>query len=216
MNHDGLGALPGPRKPVQILMMVKGIAAGPIDQPDIGIAATLPVVVEFAARVEQHVGDPGHRYEGLDRIATLRQGWPGQQAIRAADIVGRTIGERDTAPRQSDLPEHRGQTHRRPEGLLAMVGPLQSPGDIDQTAVRGKFDRQITQALRRDTGNRCGPLGVFHDTIGLPEQIGLPAIEAHAMAGQKCTIVAVGAHDLASQGQHDCGVGAGAYRDPFE
>ena len=97
-----------------------------------------------------------------------------------------------------------------------MIGTLQAPGDIDQTAICGQLARQIAQALRRDTGDRCGPLGVFHDAIGLPEQIGLPALEAHAVAGQKRAVVTIGAHDLAGQRQHDRGIGARANRDPFE
>ena len=44
-------------------MVVKRIAAGPVDQPDIGIGEPLAVVLERFSGTEQHVRHPRHRNE---------------------------------------------------------------------------------------------------------------------------------------------------------
>ena len=45
VHNDGFGPLPGSAQPVEILMMMERIAAGPIDQPDVGIGAARAVEV---------------------------------------------------------------------------------------------------------------------------------------------------------------------------
>ena len=48
---------------IEVLVMMEGIAARPIDQPDIGIGQRLPVVFVGLPRSQQHVRNPrdGHR-----------------------------------------------------------------------------------------------------------------------------------------------------------
>ena len=70
---DGFRLLPGNEKPVEVLLLVKGIAAGPIDQPDIRIHQRTAVEFKFSAGVQQHVDHAGHRYILFDVIGTLRQ-----------------------------------------------------------------------------------------------------------------------------------------------
>jgi hypothetical protein len=57
VHDDGLGLLPGAAELVGVLMMVEWIAAGPIDQLDVGIVAALAVEVVSTAGIEQAVGD---------------------------------------------------------------------------------------------------------------------------------------------------------------
>jgi hypothetical protein len=63
VNDDRLRALPRFDEAVQILVMVERIAAGPVDEPDVGIGHGGAVEFEGAAWVEQHVGDARDGYE---------------------------------------------------------------------------------------------------------------------------------------------------------
>ena len=114
LHDDGLGPPPGPHQPVQVLVVVERVAAGPVDEPDVGVGQPPAVEVERLARVEQHVGDPRHRDEALapgsgpaagPARGTGGPGWP-------TPFSGR-VAEAEAAARQADLAEHRGQRDRR-------------------------------------------------------------------------------------------------------
>ena len=66
-------------------MVMERVAAGPVDQPDVGIGEPLPVVLERLPGTEQHVGDPRDRDEATSRIRALRQ-TDGKRAAVAADL----------------------------------------------------------------------------------------------------------------------------------
>ena len=55
-------------------MMMERVAAGPIDQADIGISPGLPVVAIGGAGLQQHVRDAGDGDEVGDAVAALRKG----------------------------------------------------------------------------------------------------------------------------------------------
>ena len=59
----------GAAQPVEVLVVMERVAAGPVDQPDVGIGQRLAVVVEGLARIEQHVGDARDRDEVGDAVA---------------------------------------------------------------------------------------------------------------------------------------------------
>ena len=89
MNDNGFDPPPCPAQAIEILMVVKRIAAGPVDQPRIGITQPPAIVIERFARMQQHVADPRHGYEAVDGIAAGRQGSPRQMAAMNADTVDR-------------------------------------------------------------------------------------------------------------------------------
>ena len=63
MNDDRVRTRQCPSQPREVLVVVERVAAGPVDQPDVRIGQAPAVVVELLARVQQQVGDRGHRNE---------------------------------------------------------------------------------------------------------------------------------------------------------
>ena len=73
------------RRRFEVLVVVEGVAAAPVHEPDVGVGEPLAVVVERLARVEQHVGDAGDRDERAHGVVALRQA----SAARRAAARGR-------------------------------------------------------------------------------------------------------------------------------
>ena len=105
VDDDRRRAAPCADQAVEILMMVKRIAAAPIDEIDIGIDEVLSVVLERLTRVEQQVRDASDRDEAANRIAAERQSrnrhirQQGREALHAA------VAEAEAAAGQTDLAE---------------------------------------------------------------------------------------------------------------
>ena len=83
VHDDGVGLLPGALQPVEVLMMMERVAAGPIDQLNVGIDGAMAVELVFAVGRAQHVGDARHR-NGAPRRVERRRGFPGPARRRAA------------------------------------------------------------------------------------------------------------------------------------
>jgi len=125
MHDDGIRPRKGAAQPVQILMVVEGIAARPIDEPDVGVSEPLAVEVEHLPRMEQHVGNARHRNKIGYAVALDRQCRKRHRQWRLSGIGGRSQCVGEPAARQSDLAEQRGQHNTHPDRLLAMFSPLQ-------------------------------------------------------------------------------------------
>ncbi len=96
--HDHrLRLLPGALQAVEILMVMEGIAAGPVDQANIreGIAAAVEGIAR--ARIEQHVGDTRHRNHGARRVERQRHLGSRHIDARHTDAVGRAVAEAEAA-----------------------------------------------------------------------------------------------------------------------
>ena len=143
MHDDRVRTGKGAAQTAEILMMVERVAAGPVDQLDIGIGQALAVVVERFAGVQQHVGDARDRDEIGDAVAADRQGRQRHRERRFAGIRGRAQRIGKAAARQPDLAEQRGQHDTHPDRLLAMLGALQRLRAGDQGAASGTAPRQI-------------------------------------------------------------------------
>ena len=80
-------------------MMVEGIAARPVDEPDVRIGESPSVEVERRARLQQHVRDARERDEGVDAVRSQRQrGWTHPQR-RPADVAERAVALAEAAAR---------------------------------------------------------------------------------------------------------------------
>src|SRR3954463_13469380 len=74
---------------VEVLVVMEGIAAGPVDQADIRIGARLAVVTITGAGMEQHVGDARDRNEIRTAFPPLPQRRPGHVVDAPAVIADR-------------------------------------------------------------------------------------------------------------------------------
>ena len=175
-------------QPREVLVMVERVAAGPIDQPDVGIGVVSTVVLERRAGVQQHVGDARDRDKFLHAIGALRQRWPRQARVCAADLIGGSVAERDATASKANLAEHRGERHRHPERLLAMRGALQRPGDVDHGALGRHFVGERGDARGGDAGDGLRPLRRLRLDAG---QIRLEPVVAVAAAGQEIAVVPI-------------------------
>ncbi len=73
VHHHRLGSAERGVQPGQVLVVMEGVAAAPVHQPDVGIGELLAVVRVGGTGVEQHVGDSGDGDKRGDSIAALRQ-----------------------------------------------------------------------------------------------------------------------------------------------
>ena len=97
VNDDRLGAPPRAHEFVQVLLVVEGVAADPVDEPNIGIAILPPIVIEWLAGPEKHVGETGNGNEVADRVFALRQSGPREGIVNIADAVAAAIAESKSA-----------------------------------------------------------------------------------------------------------------------
>ena len=215
LHHDGFGPGPGLGQAVQILMVMIGVAARPIDHPHIGIAAGLPLIGELRAGVLQHVGNPGNRDETVVRLDPLRDRGRTSGVQMHPHPAQTAIAIADPAPRQADLPGQRRQSQRRPIGLFAMAGALQAPAQGHHGAGVNHGGGQIADAIRRNAADRRGPVGGFHRPIRLAAQIGQPLVRPAGAAVQKRPVLAPGAQDFAGHAQQQRGIGVRPDRPPL-
>ena len=134
VNDQRVDLPEGPPQASEILMMMERVAAGPIDQADIGISPRLPVVAIGGAGLQQHVRDAGDGDEVGDAVAALRQRGYRHGAVAAAVIADRPQGVAVAAARQADLTQCGGENGAHPDGLFAMLGALERVRHDDQAA----------------------------------------------------------------------------------
>ena len=71
VDDDGFGFGPGPAQPVEVLMMMEWVAAGPPDQFRVRILIGLSVVVETSAGIIQHFCKTRNRDEARYLVSPL-------------------------------------------------------------------------------------------------------------------------------------------------
>ena len=149
VHHHGLR--PGERlaQPGEVLVVVERVAAAPVDELDVRVAAALPVVVVARAGMQQHVRDPGHRDVGAGTVRALGQtrrgdaGGPGRH--RWIDPYPWP----NPPPGSPIWPSIAASDHAQPHRLLAVLGALQRPADRDQRAPGRHLAGQRADPLRR-------------------------------------------------------------------
>ncbi len=216
VDDDGFRfGLPRAQHAVEVLVVVKGVAAGPVNQPDIRVAVFFAVVVKRFARLFQHVGDAGHGNEFAHRVFALRQGGAAEFGVGIANHVGGAVTDTEAAAGQPDLPQHGGQRDQAPEGLLTVVRTLQRPGHGEHGAVGGHGTGQRHNAFGRDAGDVGRPRRVLHDPVGRACEVGVDLVKAHAMLRQENRVVQAFLVERAGQRQDQRRVGVGANGYPL-
>ena len=215
VDDHRLRPLPGPHELVDVLVVVERVAARPVDQADIRVAQALPVIGEFAAGLEQHVGDARAGNEVPHLVVPLRQARAGEGRAVVAEAVHAGIADAEPATRQPDLPEQAGEHDQHPVRLLAMLGALQRPRGVEHGAVRGHAAGKGRDGLRVDLGERGGPARVLRDPVGNAEQIIAEGGEPRGAAVEEHGVVQALAHQHMGERQHQRGVAARADRQPF-
>ena len=215
MNDHRFRPPPGFTQAVNILMMMKRVAAGPVDEADVGIAQMLAVKLVCLARMQQHIGKARHRNHLVYRVLSGGKARAGKGLTRRPRQIGAGVAKPQAAARRTDLPQQRSERHRRPVGLLALARPLNRPGDIDHRALAGHLARQRGNPLRLNTGYRRRPLRRFCDAIALPHQVGAIGRETHGMAGDKTAVVEGFINQHITERQQQRGIGSRTNRKPL-
>ena len=162
VHHQRVDLGEGPPQAVEILMVMERIAAGPVDQADVGIGPRLAVVAIGRAGIEQHVGDAGDRDEVGDAVAALRQ--RRRSAPHCCDARNRrSRPARSRSRRRAGRsgPSAAASTDAHPHRLLAMLGALQRMRHHDQGAPSVQPSRQRRDGVGRDPGDGGGPCRVL-------------------------------------------------------
>ena len=158
-------------QPVQVLVVMERIAAGPIDEADVGIRVVGAVVRERLAGMQQQIGDARHRNEIAHRVAAFRQRRQVQTRGRIADIAHRSITVAEPAAGHADLPEQRCKRQRGPHRLLAVLCTLQRVRNRDERALRCHLARKRAQIVGRYSGVALRPFCGFGYAIVLAEHV---------------------------------------------
>jgi hypothetical protein len=105
VHHDGVGFRPGAAELVGVLVMMKRIAAGPVDQFDVGIGAALAVEIVRRARVAAGNRRCAPPDGDVDRILDASIAGAANDSGGIADAGAGAIAESEAAARQADLAE---------------------------------------------------------------------------------------------------------------
>lgn len=108
LHDDRFGPHPRFLQAVDVLMMMIGVAAGPINQPHVGIVTHGAFIGELPAGIQKHVADARHRDEAVDGFGELRDGGRLADIYRRTHAAERGIAVAYPATRQTDLADHRG------------------------------------------------------------------------------------------------------------
>ena len=195
-------------------MVVERIAAGPVDDLDVGVGQSSTVVIEFTAGIQQHVRDRGHRNQVRNGIDAL---WQGRQRIRhrgQTGFVHRPVSVPESCTRNADSTEHRRQGDTHPRSLFAVPRALQRPGDRHHRAFRRHLPSEIRDHRGLDAADRRRPLRGFGGSVSDTEEVSLEFGVSLAVLRQKRCVVQVLVGKNECESQHHRHVGTGPRRDP--
>ena len=203
---------PGERsaQPEQVLVVVERVATGPVHEPGVGQAEATPVVVELFGRPGQQVGDAGDRDERPHRVAALGQGRQRPRHGGQTDVGHRAVAVTEPRAREADLADEGGERDRCPHRLFAVLGALQRPAHRDERPLGHQAVGQLDDGGGGHARDRFGPRRVLHDTVASAEHVVDDAFPTDRAPFEEPAVVLVGDEELVDEGQHHCGVGAGA------
>ena len=217
MHHDGLGSLPGRSEPVQVLVVVEDVAAGPVDQLDVGVGVVFAVEVVAVAGPLEHLGDPRRRDDGW----VGRERRNGKARYPLADLAGAHVpvgaeGKREPTPRETDLAQRGGEREGHPVRLLTVVGPLDREAEVDQRSTGGHEPGELDDGRLVEPGDLGGPLSGLGGTVraGCAGEVRPQLRPADAEALQEGLVGQALGHQGVDEARHQGNVGSGADRQP--
>ena len=93
MYHYRFRPPPGFAQAVKILMMMKRIAARPVDETNIGVAQMLAVKLVRFARMQQHIGKTRHRNHTVHGVIPGRKTRPGKGLPRRPSQISTGVAK---------------------------------------------------------------------------------------------------------------------------
>jgi hypothetical protein len=216
VHHDRVRPGHGRPQLVEVLLVVERVAAGPIDQPDVGEAHVAAVVADLRARVEQQVGDGGDRHARRHAVAALRQGGQAERYGGQAGGVHRAVPEAESPTRHTDLAQERAEGDDGPERHLAVLLALHRPGRGDEGAVRGEVDGEGLDGRGGQLAQRRRPGGVLGLPVALAEQVGGEVGVAHRVALDEVVVDQPAGDERVAQREDQRRVRAGPRGQPLD
>ena len=160
-------------QPVQVLVVVERVAAGPVHEPDVGVGVAAAVVVEGLARVSSSMS--AIRATGMNVSTGLRPCGRRRQRIGDSRLPASAIDAvavAEAAAGQADLAEQRGQRDAHPHRLLAVLGALQRLADGDERAAAGHPRARSEIVVGGDAGDARPPTRGLRLPVRLAEDVG--------------------------------------------
>ena len=194
--------------------MVKRIPSCPVNQANVGVDQGLAVIVEFAARIEQHVRDSGHGDEIANRIVALGQRGTGYSGPVIADAVGGRVAKSDSAARQADLAQHRRHRNPGPERLFAVVLTRQRPRQGNHRPPARHVPGQGSDLLCGQAADVGCPLRILDRSVNGSIQVcGKPFVSA-CVFRKKGAIGKIFRVKDVGNAEQNCRIGVGARGQP--
>ncbi len=194
--------------------MMERVAAGPVDQPNIGVGVGAAVVRELLAGRQQQVGDARDGDEVANGVRSLREMRQADSRTRGSDITHRAVPVTETSTRQPDLAEQCRQCKSRPHRLLAVRDSLQRPRDGDERADRRHAARQLPDVVCGNLALRTGPLRILGDAVGSSEHIRLEGVGASCVPLEELAIGQAFDQQRVRQTEHQRHIGSRDDRIP--
>ena len=215
VHDDRVGLLPSLAQPAQVLVVVEGVAAAPVDQPDVRVDPALPVEFVLVAGIEQHVRDTCHRDGIGDGIVPLGESQAAQALEGNANSTDRAIPVADATSGQADLAQHRCEHRGHPVGLFPVLSPLQRPRDGDQRAGARHPVRKGTDFACLDPANAGCPFGGLGLAVRLAEKVSAePVVAGRAPLEERAVDEALRLQNM-GETEHQGGISARYGRQPL-
>ena len=203
-----------PAQPGQVLVVVERVAAAPVHELDVRVAAALAVVGVGGARRQQHVGDPRDRDGGAHRVDQLRQRGRADPVDRHPDVGHRSVAVPEPGAGQPHPAQQRGEQHPRPHRLLAVLGALQRPAHRDHRVPGRHLAGQRDDRVRGHPADALRPPRGLLDAVGAAVEVGERLVGARAVRREEAGVVQALGDQNPAQRQHQRDVGAGPQRQP--
>ncbi len=210
------GTAPCLDQAVDVLVVVEGIPAGPVHQSDVRVGEAPAVIVDTAAGIEQHVGDPGDRNIGLDRILTLGQARSGETPVRRRRSGAWSSIRRQSAPPGVPIcPSSAASPVAAQKGCSPCSRALQRPGDIDHGAMPRHAASEGSDLRGGDLGQGFSPGRSLRVAIADTQDVIAPGVEADCVTLDEIAIEQPSVIRTCARASMSAVIAAGPERPPF-
>jgi len=214
VDDEGVEPLECLGQAAEVLVMVEGIAAGPVREPDMRVAQRPAVVWERLAWRKQHIGDARAGDEAFLVVGAL---W--QRRDRYGILAPPVLGDRAqritvSAAFQSHLPQQRGEHQAHPDRLFAMVCALQGVGHGHEDPFARQSQCELRDGRSVDAAQGGCPCRVLGQAIGAAEQIVFEYRPAVAEIDDEIPVMQARCDQRVRDAQHQRDIRARHHRQP--